>query len=1028
MKTASFFLLILTVLLSIENSQSAEKLQLKLEEGQTILFNCTVREFEDDTKKSRTSLSQRLVESEKQYEIELAVDKRTDENRLVVGVRLKRFIANYYTSKNTAIHFDSMFPPSEELDQTYFPKVICDVLRSLKIEMELDLANNTLKFNNNDNRDKKVRALLKQKSFHGEEIEIQKKSIDSLWINPLKIFVEEYLARFNNATISSKDSALINQKDYLVHSTDSYIKISKHRSYKKDHQVHEYDVNATINKTDGLITEAVFRSYVPVLFPKFQHILGTKIEEKSFRLIKNSNAYSPQANISGFIENPQRKAIFFKVLNAPFGVDYDSHKARLDKNNQFSIDISLTRNSFIFLSYIEDTARIMNTTFKVIYAEPGDSIKFDLLGEAENSSYQFRHDRALENTFLTQNFDSILNINASPQGIIRPFIMEFQKNKKTTIPHDFTRFIFSKELIDDDFPEGVSAHFRNYLTHETEMLKISLACSILGFYSYINNHTPTDGQFIQQLNERIDHVDLAQYYEEYGYFSRNGVSAFVENKFYDNFRFAYHISEPNQLPSGYPRYISVWSDILTENSFLNLSLAGSALIREKAALIQRTSRLFIHYDQKDTPLLISKYKKVLDEILIGSNDTILNRNAIEKFKPIKELLSGEILRKRIFLTASGDTVSLQNFLGTKACVVCFTSSENYSYPQYRLEQITDKYSDLKTIIIDDGKLGWDIWKKQAKTRNLAATHLFYFNEKTRLSQLFEAYPSNYFLMVFDRNGDLVEYAADSNQIDHDIKKALDQPLKPKDPSKSSLYAIIWVMAGAIIMALIAFLIFKARMRRKLKKQNQEKRLRELQLSAIRAQMNPHFLFNSLNSVQNLVRKNQGREAHLYLADFAGLIRKVLKNSQQEEVSLAEELETLSQYIKLEQLRFDFEFEQVVDENIDQNHFMVPSMILQPMAENAILHGLQHKKDNRKLRLEVFKKEQSIQINIEDNGIGMKASREMKTNSNGIGLNLNIERLQLMEEKYGGHYSFKLIHLTQVNKEGTRVEITIPEEQ
>ncbi len=1026
MNTACKISLSLFFFLLFIAGQAQEKLQLKLKEGQTILFNCTIREFEDETKNSAIKQNLLLVEAEKQYEIELGVSELINDNQLVINMQLKRFIANYYTNKNRAMHFDSMFPPSEELDQTYFPQVICDVLQNLIIKMELDLTNNTLELTDNDYRDKTILELLKQKSFHDEEIATQKESIDSLWINPLKSIVEEYLVRFNNATISSKDSALINQKDYLVHSTDGYIKISKHRSYKKDHQVHEYDVNATINTTDGLITEAVFRSYVPVLFPKFQHILGTKIEEKSFRLIKNSSTYSPQANISGFIEHPQRKALFFKVLNAPFGVKYDIHKATLDENNQFVIDIPLTRNSFIFLSYIEDTARFMNTTFKVIYAEPGDSIKFDLLGEAENPSYQFRHNRALENTFLSQNFDSILNVNASHQGIITPFILEFQQNKKTTIPHALTRFIFSEKLVDDDFPEGVSAHFRNYLTHETEMLKISLACGILSFYRYINNtniHTPDDKELIQQLNERIAQVNPSEHYEEYGYFSRNGVSAFAGNKFYDSSRFAYYTSEQKHLPSGYPKGISISADILSQNSFLNLPLAGSALIRVKALLIHPST----HFNEKDTPHLISKYKKVLDEILAVSNDTLLNRKTTENFKSTKQLLSGEIFKKQIFLTASGDTVSMQNVIGTKACIVCFTSSENYSYPQYKLEQITDKYPDLQAIIIDDGKLGWDVWKKQAKTRNSTATHLFYFDQKTKLSQLFRAYPSNYFLMVFDRNGDLVEYAVDPYQIDYYIEKALDQPLKPNEPSKSSLYAIIWFMVGAMLLALIAFLIFKARMRTKLKRQNQEKRLQELQLSAIRAQMNPHFLFNSLNSVQNLIQKNQRREAHLYLSDFAGLIRKVLKNSQQEELSLAEELETLNQYIKLEQLRFNFEFEQIVDESIDQNHFMVPSLILQPLAENAILHGLQHLQGVRKLKVEVKNLGAMIQINMEDNGIGLKKSSQIKSNSNGIGLNLNEERLKLMAEKYGGQYTFRLVDLSQENRQGTRVEITIPEE-
>ncbi|SFE71690.1 sensor histidine kinase [Sunxiuqinia elliptica] len=1026
MKTARKISLSLFFFLLFIASQAQEKLQLKLKEGQTLLFNCTIREFEDEINKSKTNQNHLLFELEKQYEIELAVGKQINENQLAINMQLKRFIANYYTNKKPAIHFDSMFPPSDELDQTYFPKIICDVLQDLTIKMKLDLTNNTLKFIDNSFMDKTILELLKQKIFQDEEIATQKESIDSLWINPLKSIVEDYLLRFNNAAISSKDSALINQKDYLIDLTNDYIKISKHRPYKKDHQIHEYEASLKINRKNGLITESVFRSYVPVLFPNSQHILGTKIEEKSFRLIKNSSDYSPQANISGFIEHPQRKALFFKVLNAPFGVKYDIHKATLDENNHFAIDIPLTRNSFIFLSYIEDTARIMNTTFKVIYAEPGDSIKFDLLGEAENSSYQFRHNRALENTFLTQNFDSILNVNASHQGIIMPFILEFQQNKKTTIPHALTRFIFSEELVDDDFPEGVSAHFRNYLTHETEMLKISLACGILNFYRYINNtniHTPDDKELIQQLNERIAQVNPSEHYEEYGYFSRNGVSAFAGNKFYDNFRFTYHISEQKQLPSGYPKGISTSADILQQSSFLNLPLAGSALIREKALLIRSSP----HFNQKNTPHLISKYKKVLDEIISVSNDTLLNRKTTENFKSTKQLLSGEIFKKQIFLTASGDTVSMQKFLGKKACVICFTSSENYSYPQYRLDQITDKYSDLKAIIINDGKLGWDVWKEQTKTRNSTATHLFYFDQKTKLSQLFSVYPSNYFLMVFDRNGDLVEYAADPYQIDHYIEKALEQPLKQKEPSKSTLFGIIWFMGGTMLLALVAFLIFKARMRTKLRKQKQEKRLQELQLSAIRAQMNPHFLFNSLNSVQNLIQKNQGREAHLYLSDFAGLIRKVLKNSQQEELSLAEELETLNQYIKLEQLRFNFEFEQVVDESIDQNHFMVPSLILQPLAENAILHGLQHLQGVRKLKVEVKNLGTMIQINMEDNGIGLKKSSQIKSNSNGIGLNLNEERLKLMAEKYGGQYTFRLVDLSQENRQGTRVEITIPEE-
>jgi LytS/YehU family sensor histidine kinase len=104
------------------------------------------------------------------------------------------------------------------------------------------------------------------------------------------------------------------------------------------------------------------------------------------------------------------------------------------------------------------------------------------------------------------------------------------------------------------------------------------------------------------------------------------------------------------------------------------------------------------------------------------------------------------------------------------------------------------------------------------------------------------------------------------------------------------------------------------------------------------------------------------------------------------------------------------------------------MILQPIAENALTHGLQHKPENRKLSVRITKLKNAIQISIEDNGIGIVEAKKLKTDLNGVGLRLNEERIQMMNEKYGGNYSLKLINLAELGMEGTRVEINIPEEQ
>ena len=199
----------------------------------------------------------------------------------------------------------------------------------------------------------------------------------------------------------------------------------------------------------------------------------------------------------------------------------------------------------------------------------------------------------------------------------------------------------------------------------------------------------------------------------------------------------------------------------------------------------------------------------------------------------------------------------------------------------------------------------------------------------------------------------------------------------------------------------------------------------MELTAIRSQMNPHFLFNSLNSVQNLVQQNKGREAHLYLSDFAGLIRKVLNNSEKEEVSLAEELEMINQYLNLEKLRFDFEYTISVDHEVDTHNTMVPSMLIQPFVENAILHGLQNKTDDRKLRVEIEKEHAGVKICIEDNGIGREAAGEISREKNGKGTKLVKERLEILQQKNKEKYELKVIDLE--DHSGTRVEILIPEE-
>jgi len=173
------------------------------------------------------------------------------------------------------------------------------------------------------------------------------------------------------------------------------------------------------------------------------------------------------------------------------------------------------------------------------------------------------------------------------------------------------------------------------------------------------------------------------------------------------------------------------------------------------------------------------------------------------------------------------------------------------------------------------------------------------------------------------------------------------------------------------------------------------------LRAMRAQMNPHFIFNSLNSINRYILKNEPEIASDYLERFARLMRLVLDNSNHERISLGEEIKAMELYIELEQLRFDhqFSYEIKIDENIDQEQVLVQPLLFQPFLENAIWHGLMHKEDsNRMLSLIINLVGQNIVCQIIDNGVGrMDSPTKPAEKRKSYGIKLAKDRLQFLDK-------------------------------
>jgi len=249
----------------------------------------------------------------------------------------------------------------------------------------------------------------------------------------------------------------------------------------------------------------------------------------------------------------------------------------------------------------------------------------------------------------------------------------------------------------------------------------------------------------------------------------------------------------------------------------------------------------------------------------------------------------------------------------------------------------------------------------------------------------------------------------------------------------------WFIALVALTLLTGlYLLYKQRIRvlrnRLIKTAEINRRISEIELKALRAQMNPHFIFNCIASIQNFILKNDSDSANKYLSKFSKLIRQVLTNSTQEYISMEVEIRTLELYIELERMRFQskFNYQIIIDKELEVQDVFMPPLIIQPYVENAIWHGLMHLQNRAGMLVFKIEKEgEFLKCTIEDNGIGRKKSVEIKAQANprhrSVGLSITRERLENINAIYQSNLTveFKDKIGKKGEAEGTIVELFIP---
>jgi sensor histidine kinase YesM len=298
----------------------------------------------------------------------------------------------------------------------------------------------------------------------------------------------------------------------------------------------------------------------------------------------------------------------------------------------------------------------------------------------------------------------------------------------------------------------------------------------------------------------------------------------------------------------------------------------------------------------------------------------------------------------------------------------------------------------------------------------------------------------------EKNKQLLEIETKYQTAQKDQEIALltkENELKEKEVQRQDDIKNAILFGSVLTLLLAALLIYILRQRLKnqkviaakdeeIKISKLKEQLGTLEMKALRAQMNPHFLFNCMNSINTMILSDDADNASKYLTKFSKLVRLMLENSEAQKVTLQDELDMLKTYIELEAIRFNgkINYSIHVDESLDKSTVLIPSMILQPFVENAIWHGLLPKDKEGEIGIKIKEKEEHLQCSITDNGIGREASMNLKKDSKlkkkSMGIKITTDRLKLLtKEKIKD-----VIHIIDLkdqhsNVQGTQVDILIP---
>ena len=377
---------------------------------------------------------------------------------------------------------------------------------------------------------------------------------------------------------------------------------------------------------------------------------------------------------------------------------------------------------------------------------------------------------------------------------------------------------------------------------------------------------------------------------------------------------------------------------------------------------------------------------------------------IEDYKNALKTINKSVIISKL----SKDILSLTSDLKYKAGIYfkldSIKKAEKSCKNAYDIAIENDFYDELEDI----NKLFYEIYEKKGDYKKA----LEYYIKHKEISD-----------SLYSKNK--MEYMHNLEQkYQTELKEQKIIALSAKNKNRN-IQLIATIIVFILLLGIIISLIFA-------KRRKQEIQLNTLRQKLFRAQLNPHFLFNALGSIQNFMHNNDAKKATFYLGSFSSLMRSILNNSQKELITLDDEIQTLKNYTDLENMRLKkaFNFNIETDENLETEFVLLPPMLLQPFIENAIKHGFSDGIENPKLVLKFSEKNNILYISVEDNGIGINHKKDIESNQKtheSFALKVFEERLKAIRGKLKKSIKYDIVDLSEINnmQHGTKVNIQLP---